>query len=145
MRTFLTATVLLSSAIVTQASMPGRSYLCVADQATGFKWETDHWFAARFDPEPMKFLIRPIPPRSDEPLATHGVFRMGDGSIQILCQPFPSAKDASLRCGYPGMSLLFVEGTMRFEYYYGVGYTAGGETEQSHTPLIAIGKCTVLD
>lgn len=145
MRTLFTAAALLVSATTSDASAPGRSYLCVADQATGFKWQADRWSAARFDPVPMKFLLRPIPPTSLDPLATHGVYRMGDSALHILCAPFPSAKDASLRCGYPGLSLLFVEGTMRFEYYFGVGYTAGGETEHSYTPHIAIGKCTVLD
>lgn len=145
MRTIFTAATLLLSAAISDASTSGRSYLCVADQATGFKWEAKRWSAARFDPVPMKFLLRPIPSTSSDPLATHGVYRMGDGAIQLLCQPFPHASDRSLRCGYPGYSLQFVERTMRFEYYFGFGYTSGGETEHSYTPHIAIGKCTVLE
>lgn len=145
MRTLFTAAALIVSATTSDASAPGRSYLCVADQATGFKWQAERWSAARFDPVPMKFLLRPIPPTSLDPLATHGVFQMGHASIQILCQPFPTAKDNSLLCGYPGFSLQFVERTMRFEYYFGLGYISGDETTESYTPHIAIGKCTLME
>ena len=34
---------------------------------------------------------------------------------------------------------------MRFEYYFGVGYAGGQNADQNYTPLMAIGKCTVLE
>lgn len=112
-------------------------YLCVADQATGFKKDknSERWETTRFRVDDAKYLISP----SDREGAEYQVTPLGDDLAEAWCED--GFNDAGyLHCsGYS--ELKFNKGNGRYIYVYLLGYWPSGSTD---TPYIEIGKCSPL-
>lgn len=117
-------------------------YLCIAEQATGFKFDksTNRWRSTDFQVE-HKFIIS----SDDSDLYTIHEFR-----TKILTFPCEVYKNGFLTCRISGGQVRFNKKTMRFIHTMVNGYVGAGleiiegfiMTEGADTPGIQIGTCS---
>lgn len=130
---------LLGIAILTNGAN-AQSYLCVADQSTGFRYDASSksWLNAKFKTDD-KFLVKP----STEEGFKYEVSQFG------LSAPLFSCRNEFNSVGTMACFGLFGEfrvnsKTLRFLSTYMVGYyTPNGDTNDN-TPHIQIGTCTKM-
>ena len=122
------------------------SYLCIADQATGFKFNksTKTWKATNFNVSDGKYLVA----RSKDERYARAVTKVGDKRPIAYCDDDISGDDMNLGCNSPGLfRFRFSPKTMRFSMIYIAGYVGPfgiGGLEGDNTPFIEIGKCSPL-
>lgn len=132
-RALLTSLLLLTPAL-------GAEWLCVPDQATGFKWIDGAWQDVTFD-TPHTYLIKEVPEYElGGMFVALEVTQIGRANPTHRCPPIVGEQVA---CGGLGMGFVFNRATLRYQEYYGFGYVDGGDSPEN-TPAIEIGKCSPL-
>jgi len=131
--------VALGTGAVAQAAEVDR-FFCVADKSTGFKFQDDKWGYAQFDVSGSKYTIAP----SARTPGAFDIYKFGEQyPLLEACSNHRNTGDIYLICGGANWGVIFNEGAMRYQYYYGLGYVAGRDA-QSDTPFIEIGRCSRL-
>ena len=121
------------------------SYLCMADQATGFRFDraTKTWGSASFDVSSDKYIVA----RSKDESYTWAVTKAGDDQPLFYCKDDIGADDQVLLCSVFDPSFHFDVRTLRFTAIRVHGYivpSGDGRSEGDAEPLIEIGKCAPL-
>jgi hypothetical protein len=147
------STAVLATA-ATAASAAG--WLCVAEQATGFKFnaQTRSWQSAVFRTN-AHYIIRPPNGEEAKRLAeTYKkeikwvVVKVGS-DFATMCEGDVN-EYGFLNCESIGGPVAFNKNTLRFQLYYGLGYVRTDEESAAttasdvDTPFIEIGKCAPL-
>jgi len=144
----------LALLLVTNSSTSAESFLCVADKATGFKFNEVHknWEQATFNVSDMKYIIRN--PSADDTLigsAKNQAFvglEVGGKFPIIFCKDdFDS--NGLLFCNYNISGEFRMNKNLgRFILYYQVGYVGDainpGAKEKDNDPGIVIGRCSPM-
>ena len=73
----------LPACLPTVAAEDSRSYLCIADRATGFSYDKDakKWGTARLNVEDMRYILKPDP--SATASNRWGVYKFGEGDSDV--------------------------------------------------------------
>jgi hypothetical protein len=129
------------------SSALAESWLCIADQATGFSFNSvsKKWADARFDVADRRYLIV----SEDDEKYPYMVKRFGKpDSLPMLCDAF--AAETFLHCRGLAGNFRFNQKTLRYIHTYDVGYinpTPGlnDMTEGEDTPFMEIGRCSKID
>ncbi len=121
------------------------SYLCMADQATGFRFDktTKKWSAATFDVSSDKYIVA----RSKDESYTWVVTKVGDDQPLFYCKDNIGADDQILDCNLFDPSFHFDVRTLRFTAIRVQGYivpSGHGRNEGDAEPLMEIGTCAPL-
>ena len=121
------------------------SYLCMADQATGFRFDksTKKWSAANFDVSSDKYIVA----RSKDASYTWVVTKAGDDQPLFYCKDDIGPSDQVLDCNLFDSSFHFDVNTLRFTAIRVQGYivpSGVGRNEGDAEPLIEIGTCAPL-
>ena len=115
------------------------SYLCIADQSTGFAFDksTEQWSAKNFNVSENKYIVRRI--RTEE-----SVFLDWQGEIpEIICRQRINVR--SLTCDESNHADFFFSAkTMRYMKVSAFGYLVPFDQVGDDTPFIEIGKCSPL-
>lgn len=134
---------ILLSALTTTAN--AESWLCVADQTTGFAFKDGKWISGEFDTSEAKHIIRPLQEGDfgyGQQDFTHGVFvPEKPGNIQ-WCRK-ADGEEFYLRCRGFG-ELHYSNKTGRYLKTYPFGYVKGDDIGGADTPHIEIGRCSEL-
>lgn len=121
-------------------------WLCVAQQATGFKWLNERWTQTNFTVEGDSFVVAEVEPHQNfsggETVGVE-VTHLGDDYPRHNCPPFFAEDSEGIACGGLGYGFVFNRKALRFQEYYGLGYV-DGEDAPGNTPSITIGTCTKL-
>lgn len=147
MRTFQTLWLTLLMCVTAGAAEETRSYLCIADDATGFAYNKSvkKWRSGGFNVDDMRYILKRYSIGNGP--KRWGVFNFGEadaGIATIPCQGDFNEAGVLLCENYSYFR--FDRETSRFLYVYLVGYTAAGKVgaEGGDTPVMAIGKCSVI-
>ena len=121
------------------------SYLCMADQATGFKFDkaTKTWGPVSFDVSSDKYIVA----RSKDESYTWVVTKAGDDQPLFYCKDDIGADDQLLDCNLFDPSFHFDVRTLRFTAIRVQGYivpSGDGRNEGDAEPLMEIGTCAPL-
>ncbi len=121
------------------------SYLCMADQATGFRFDRAKktWGPASFDVSSDKYNVA----RSRDASYAWAVTKAGDDQPLFYCKDDIGADDQFLLCNLFDPSFHFDVRTLRFTAIRVHGYivpSAVGRNEGDAEPLLEIGKCSPL-
>lgn len=136
----------LATAVPAQAS--AESWLCIADMATGFKYNSvlKRWDEASFNVAESRYIIRP----SRNPAWKYEVTAFGKptGAPEAWCKAEPSSYGYLLCNSYFG-EFKFNTGNLRYIKTYLAGYveilpTNSLVVEGGDTPNMEIGKCSLL-
>ncbi|MGF1761730.1 hypothetical protein L4D76_28320, partial [Photobacterium sagamiensis] len=127
------------------ASDKNDSYLCVAEEATGFFFDNVSWKQAKFNVKEHKFLIRKL--KEDEQILfekgfTYGAIELGSNYPETSCLP-PNKHTGNIICNNDLGELKFSPNVGRFIKTYTSGYWSG-EDNNNNTPYIERGKCSKL-
>lgn len=109
-------------------------WVCVPDQAAGFKWLNQQWTNTTFNVKTHTYIILKTT------LGDYTVTATGNEYPDHRCLGFTGDE---LLCGDSKWSFVFNKATMRYQEYYGFGYTTGADSVDN-TPFIEIGKCSPL-
>lgn len=145
MTKFLAAALL---SLIPAMAMPSdaRTYLCIADKATGFEYSTTskEWGYARFTTEDIRYLLKMTSPESWE-LQEFG--KPEDKGLTFRgCSAVNDIDGDLLVVNCTGMIYFrFLPNTGRFtiSFFGGYNYQVDGNRD-ADTPMIAIGKCSAL-
>jgi hypothetical protein len=117
-------------------------YLCISDLASGFAFKSNKWDTATFNVEDERFVLRRVRDSDDLPQTAWMITKIGNDYPEAICDN-----------DFTDAGWLFCEGlastwrvnreSLRFMYWYWLGYTRGEEDTKS-TPNITIGKCGEL-
>lgn len=140
------ASVLVVSALAPSSALAA-SWLCVADQSTGFKFDsyTKKWNVTRFDVSEKRYTIV----FRDDEKYPYTVREFGElNSLPMLCEDF--AAETFLHCRGIAGTFRFNQRTLRYIHSYEVGYinpTPGlnDMKEGADTPFMEIGRCSKID
>jgi hypothetical protein len=121
-----------------------QSWVCVADHATGFKYDGNKWNAAHFKTD-EKFLVT----KSDNPKTAKWVVKkVGESFPTAFCEE-DFTPSGALRCsGFE--EFRFNKKNLRFMSLYAIGYVTDGiglealGKEGQNTPALTIGTCAQL-
>lgn len=132
---------------VLPALASAESYLCVEDQKTGFRFTSQkQWHQSNFSPN-RKYLVKP----------NKGQSMKGKWIVSEIGEPVPHAwseydftSTGALKADGPFGEFAMNRKNLRFVVTYILGYWTDaipGEdfVEGETTPLISIGKCSLLD
>jgi len=127
------------------AGAQDKSYLCMADQATGFRFDktTKKWSAANFNVSNDKYIVA----RSKDASYTWVVTKVGDDQPLFYCKDDIGEVDQFLLCNLFDPSFHFDVKTLRFTAIRVHGYivpSGNGRNEGDAEPLMEIGKCAPL-
>jgi hypothetical protein len=123
------------------AAVAQTQLLCISDQSTGFKFQDGKWKIVSFDIDGEKFVVRQ-PSEDEGQTAKWLIMKVGESIPQAWCdEDFSSG--GRLTCVGLGTEWRINNQTLRFTYWYHVGYTDGVDAE-GNTPNITIGKCATL-
>ena len=118
------------------------SYLCIADQSTGFSFDktTEQWSATNFNVSENKYIVRRI--RIRDP--ADSIFIDWQGEIpEIICEERINVR--SLMCDESNHADFFFSAkTMRYMKVSSFGYLVPLDQVGDDTPFIEIGKCSPL-
>lgn len=109
-------------------------WVCIPDQAAGFKWLNGRWTQTTFNVSDHTYIISSTSPDSYSVTAT------GSQYPDHRCLGFT---ESELLCGDVRWSFVFNKTTMRYQEHYGFGYTNGGDSVHN-TPFVEIGRCSPL-
>ena len=126
------------------------SYICVADQTTGFTFEQGTWKSTNFK-EDRKFLFKREVAQHDGPNWNSGdkiwsMSELGQENSSMLCSDKvnlssgPIVLDDIVCHGFTNVK--FNKKSLRVLLSYFVGFTDGDNND--NTPTITIGKCSKL-
>ena len=129
MRLWILAGITLGS--VAQADAATATFLCVADQSTGFKWNGSEWQDARLHSD-EKYTVtwngsRFVFTAAGEP---NPEYECESTYLHVVCE------NKSSRMSFNGE-------TLRFAHYSTLGYTEGWDGDDL-TPSVTFGRCTRL-
>jgi hypothetical protein len=135
-------------AAVTFSAAPADSYLCIADTATGFRFEksTGSWKQASNKPD-SKYLITKTSKDKESVTGPDGwqVKQLGQSANTTLCKD-GFDEDGYLVC-YNYLDVFRMnKNNGRYLYVYLVGYWDAGKKhpEGNDNPYMEIGKCSSL-
>jgi hypothetical protein len=117
-------------------------WLCITEQTTGFVFKKDKWEPERFTVEDRKYILRKLIEgdfyyRGDN---RYGLFLLGTDLVGTPCSD--SSISGNIFCeDYVGQ-FKFSTKSGRFLMTYMSGYWDSIVDDESHTPLISIGRCS---
>ncbi|MFT3672045.1 hypothetical protein [Aestuariivirga sp.] len=121
--------------------------LCVADAATGYKWDGKDWQSVNFNVSDEKYAVKPSQrQRSPADGMDYDVVRLGDNYSSAPCwrEKFKNGNYmGQVACGGLGIGFIVNFTTLRFQHVYGHGFV-GGADDGKDSPYIAIGKCVKM-
>ena len=139
----------LVTAQVAAAAETSPSWLCLAEQSTGFAFINGAWRATNFTPEKYILKVRKVTDiercleRNTElgkcPEFTGYVFTKFGEDDGDICK---NNNSATIVCGSLFTYVVFYKATLRFMSIYKAGYVDGDRP--GNTPSITIGKCAPL-
>ena len=117
-------------------------WLCITEQSTGFVFKNGKWEHGRFTVEDRKYILRKLTQgdfyyRDDN---KYGLFLLGTDLVGTPCSD-PSIS-GNIVCGDFFGQFKFSTKSGRFLMTYMVGYWDSIADDESHTPLISIGRCS---
>jgi hypothetical protein len=135
--------VLYSVVSASYAASPEEGYICIPETGTGLFYSNGSWSSAQAK-IPHKYLIRT--PNQDElklfiQKPRYVVLEIGRNFIEAGCDELSDY--GLLLCKSFDVEVRFNKNTLRFIYFYKIGYI-NGEDENSVNPHIIIGKCNPL-
>jgi len=124
-------------------------YICIGDQAVGFRLLNGRWSNAVFNVNDDRLMVMEIPPKKS-------IF--GDATINFVVRKFGSDRNlhecsrqtfdgkptTRIVCGGLGFGFLMDTKSLRYQDFYGLGYL-DGEDRPGNTPSLTIGKCTRVE
>lgn len=123
------------------------TYLCVAEDSTGFKFEDGAWKVAHFNVDDEKYILRKFregesqKPQDPEP---YRVFTFGNPNPHQVCEVDGFGFQGYIICrGFNG-EFIFKRKTGRFLLTFTLGYVEGDYVESEYTPNITRGKCSEI-
>lgn len=126
------------------AAADEQSYLCVAEQSTGFSFKNGSWQSTGFKADD-KYVIKPVSAEFTKtmPNAKWIVVPLGDVAPMSVCGEFNENGWLQSCGGFVQFS--FNRKTLKFLSAYMIGYvyTEDGK-ENANTPSLTIGKCSPL-
>jgi hypothetical protein len=117
------------------------AYLCVADKATGFKFDetSGQWNGVNFNVDSSKYLVRRVLPEN-EPYSKWEVKQVGKVSIMVFCDNNFNISGVLL-CEDLYHHFLMNNESLKYQYTYKSGYMSDSPGD---TPFIEIGKCSPM-
>jgi hypothetical protein len=110
------------------------TYLCIAEQATGFKWEQGSWRSVDFKVAADKFFVLP---RGADGYLVRGVGQ-GASPADATC----TGDDTYLDCHSDTLEDYRISiKRLRFLRTYLIGYVEGLDHSED-TPMVEIGRCS---
>jgi hypothetical protein len=143
------AAMLLAAVLATrqaQANEP-TSYVCVVDQATGFKFQGNQWQMANFIPEKFVFKWGRVKPEGKEAWLLRG---LGEEFVSAVCHDYVlgwednRTRGELIQCDGRWITARMRKNTLRLLIAYTAGFVSGEDATDGNTPYIAIGKCSPL-
>jgi hypothetical protein len=129
--------------LLTAIASAGDSYICVADKATGFKYNKalDKWEIANFSVDDQKYIVRKT--LDNDKLYPWEVHKTGD-KYPMYCQ-YGFDKHGVFHC-VRYTEFIMDKNNLRFIFIQPSGYYNPDRTEHEgdETPFMAIGKCSRL-
>ena len=137
-------TAVISAALVLWASHGKASeekrWICVADAATGFAYESGQWKVARFDFDDSRYIVAKRTRYSDE-VMRYAVTKIGE-EYGDFCEGDGPNEYGIMRCG-DDLDFRVNVKTLRYLLIYPLGYYTEND-ETSGTPYMEIGKCSPM-
>jgi hypothetical protein len=119
-------------------------WLCIADAATGFKYNNGSWPSANFFVKEDRYLVSKKPYGGDEKDLRYAVTRFGDKSPEAYCDKDSPNSLSWIFCDRIGFILFKINiNNLRYLKADLFGY-AGGTDQNENSPHIEIGKCSKL-
>ncbi|MCE2029295.1 hypothetical protein [Sessilibacter corallicola] len=118
------------------------TYLCVAEQSTGFAKEDGVWNTAKFKVDEIKYILKPVDkssPRYDKSVPFSAT-EIGKDKPDYLCRVFSKKYPFGLYCLSNRGSLTYSSETGNYIRTNTTGYW----TKEYDTPHIERGKCSKL-
>jgi hypothetical protein len=119
-------------------------WLCITEQSTGFVFKNGKWEHGRFTVEDRKYILRKLTKsdfyyRGDN---KYGLFLLGTDLVGTPCGD-PSIS-GNIFCEDFFGQFRFSTKSGRFLMTYMNGYWDSIADDESHTPLISIGRCSKI-
>ena len=133
---------------VAAGAAEGKSYLCIADAATGFYFDEDDkkWKQTIYSVSSNKYVLAPSKVEGFK----MGMTRVGEDFPLVNCKGdfyYVEERGPYLHCPKSEPAFYFNGENLRYELWSTIGY-AGLPSEQykegKHPPFIEIGKCSPL-
>jgi len=113
-------------------------WICIAEAATGFKYEGGKWVTVYFDVEPSRYLVSKKPWLGD---MRYQVVRLGE-KYGSACQENGPNKEGWLQCRGLKEFMINIK-ALRYLKSYLYGFADGTDNDEN-TPHIERGNCSPL-
>jgi len=119
-------------------------WLCITEQSTGFVFKNGNWEHGRFTVEDRKYILRKLTEvdfyyRGDN---KYGLFLLGTDLVGTPCSD--RSISGNIFCEDFFGQFKFSTKSGRFLMTYTGGYWDSIADDESHTPLISIGRCSKI-
>ena len=120
------------------------TYLCIAEESTGFYFENGKWGQAKFDVSEEKFLIRKIKTHEVgyvDKKNNYGIYPLGENYSVHVCEQNQRTK--KMICNGITGKIFFSPTSGRFLKSYIFGYWEGIDNN-TNTPHLMRGRCSKI-